>query len=135
MSSIETAVSKKVQIVAGKIGSILLRNNRGKFRTLDGKRIVAAGLEAPGSSDLVGVTPVLVTPEMVGCTLGVATFAEVKRRDWTKPSAEHEKDQENFIIQMEKLGAFAFFINDEAVLEKKISESLKKIVDRKSEAV
>ena len=45
--------------------------------TLENSRPLHAGL-CKGSSDVIGWTPVLVTPEMVGQTLAVFTAIEVK---------------------------------------------------------
>lgn len=107
----------------------LLRNNRGTFRTLDSKRVVSAGLEAEGSSDLLGITTLVITPEMVGISLGVVTVAEVKRPGWTKPTNEHERTQENFINQVNKRGGIGFFIENHESLEKIVKEIIKKRVD------
>jgi len=43
-------------LAAAECGATVLRNNRGMFLTLDGKRRVRAGLEAKGSADLIGWT-------------------------------------------------------------------------------
>jgi len=125
----EAAVLKRVMLKASKLGFRLLRNSRGQFYTMDKKRIVRAGLEAEGSSDLIGAVPVVITEEMVGMTLGVFCAAEVKKPEWKKPSGEHERVQENFINQMIKFGCIAFFINDHELLEKKIADCLKKMID------
>ncbi len=147
----EAANLKRVMIKSSRLGMRLLRNNRGAFYTMDGVkhvmtaifsgniqkaktalgrlRVVRAGLEAEGASDLVGVTTVTITPEMVGMKLGVATVAEVKEPKWKKPTDEHERKQENFLDQATKRGCIAFFITDAETLEKKVEESLKKLVD------
>ena len=52
----ETNISKLCQYAAAECGATVLRNNRGLFLTLDGKRRVRAGLEANGSADLIGWT-------------------------------------------------------------------------------
>lgn len=113
----------------------LLRNNRGLFKTLDGKRTVSAGLEADGSSDLLGITTLVITPQMVGMSLGVATVAEVKRPGWTKPTNEHERTQENFINQVNKRGGIGFFIDDHETLGDKVKEIIKKRVDGNQKTV
>jgi len=79
----------------------LFRNNRGQFYTIDcvkaligllmsGKfseaidyakrqmRMVRAGIEAPGSSDLIGWQSVVISPEMVGKTVAVFLAIEAK---------------------------------------------------------
>lgn len=157
MSDAETSVLKRTQVAAWKIGSILLRNNRGVFYTMDGVkalvaavqgnnlkgakdairrlRITSAGLEAPGASDLAGNVPVKITPEMVGMVIAWPVYAEVKRRDWSHPSGKTEEQQQNFINQMIKAGACAFFINDEATFADKVKECLKNMVDKHLKSV
>lgn len=131
----EAAVVKRVMMKASQLGHRLFRNNRGQFYTMDKKRIVRAGLEAGGASDLIGPTSITITQDMVGITFGVMTCAEVKDTDWKRPSGEHELEQQNFIDQMEARGCFAFFINNPEDFEKKISESLKKKIDMAKAAV
>lgn len=121
----EAPIQSRVRMKASQIGSRLFRNNRGLFLTLDGKRKVRAGLEVPGASDLIGVTPIIITQEMVGMTLGALTVAEVKDEGWTRPTDERERDQENFIEQMESLGAIGFFITDAETLSEKIMHSIR----------
>ncbi len=55
-----------------------------------------------GSSDRIGITPVTVTPEMVGMTLGVFTAIEVKTAAGKVSEAQH-----NFIDQVRAAGGFA----------------------------
>ncbi len=116
----EAPVVKRVMIRASKLGLRLLRNNRGLFQTLDGKRKVRAGLEAEGASDLIGIKTITVTEDMIGTELGVFLAVEVKKPKWKKPTTKIEKEQENFIAQIIKRGGIAFFINDAEDLERKI---------------
>lgn len=78
MGARETNILKLCQLEAAKFGCLLLRNNRGMFLTLDGKRKVRAGLQADGSSDLVGWTPLIITEEMIGKKIAVFTAFEIK---------------------------------------------------------
>lgn len=129
----------------------LLRNNRGEFYTLDGVqtivkalraknlsaaiaaiknlRRVAAGFEAHHSADLLGITTIRITQEMVGMEIGVATVAEVKEPEWTKPVGEHENGQANFLGQVNKRGGLGFFITDHQALEMIVKNMLKKRLD------
>lgn len=76
----ETSVLNDCRMAAARLfNAVLLRNNRGMFLTLDGKRKVRAGLEADGSSDGIGWVPVLITPEMVGRTVAVFLAVEAKQ--------------------------------------------------------
>jgi hypothetical protein len=88
----ETNILKLCQIEAAKLGACLFRNNRGMFLTLDGKRKVRAGLEAYGSSDLIGWTKE-----------GKFLAVEVKTK-----SGSISKEQENFIEIVNKNGGIAF---------------------------
>ena len=121
----EAPVVKRVMMKASQLGLRLLRNNRGMFKTLDGKRMVRAGLEAEGASDLVGIKTITVTQEMVGKKIGVFLAVEVKKPSWEKPSTETEREQQNFIDQIVSRGGIAFFINNHEDLEKKIESFFK----------
>lgn len=149
--STEAPVQASTRIEASRIGARLFRNNRGTFYAMDAvkrlialvikgdlagarmqtgrQRIYSAGLEATGASDLVGDFPVTITPEMVGMTLAVAFYVEVKEPNWKKPSGETEMQQLNFITQANARGAIAFFLNDHKTLKTKAEEALKKMVD------
>jgi hypothetical protein len=72
-------------------GDILIRNAR-PFST---------GLP-PGFSDLVGVTPLTITPDMVGKTIGVFTAVEVKT-----PRNGPSKEQARFITAIQRAGGHA----------------------------
>jgi hypothetical protein len=52
------------------LGGRVFRNNVGEYKV--GDRYIRYGL-CPGSSDIIGWTPVKITPEMVGTTLPVFT--------------------------------------------------------------
>jgi hypothetical protein len=55
-----------------------------------------------GCSDLLGVVPVFITPEMVGQTIGRAAFIEVKT-----PTGRIRPEQEQFLAVMRSRGAVA----------------------------
>lgn len=120
----EAPVVKNCMLEASRNNLRLFRNNRGQFYTMDKKRIVRAGLEAPGASDLIGVTPVIVTQEMVGMCMGLFTAAEVKEPDWKYTGTEHEEEQDNFHVQIRKLGGIGFFINNHSDLSNKIKNAI-----------
>lgn len=77
----------------------IFRNNTGRLK--QGNRIVHFGL-CRGSSDLIGWTPVEITPEMVGQTVAVFTAVEVKT-----PKGRATKEQKNFIEQVRSAGGLA----------------------------
>ena len=62
--------------IATQKGGRLFRNQVGAYALANG-RYLRSGL-APGSADLIGWTPVTVTPDMVGRTLAVFTSIEAK---------------------------------------------------------
>lgn len=88
-------------------GSRLWRNNVGCawVPTARGLRRLRFGL-APGSSDVIGITPVLITAEMVGTTVGVFTAIEVKAPGRVKRYAPRQR---RFIDLIARLGGFAGF--------------------------
>jgi hypothetical protein len=65
-------------------------------------RPVQYGVCNPGGSDLIGWTPVCITPDMVGKTVAVFTAVEVKT-----PTGKPTEHQLNFITQVLRAGGFA----------------------------
>jgi ribosomal protein S19 len=116
----ESTVQQEVQINARSYACTLMRNNSGAFKDSTG-RVVRYGLgnisqkhqENIKSSDLIGITSVVITPDMVGKTVGIFTALEVKRSDWspTKKLDKHEQAQMNFIKWVKSLGGIADFIS------------------------
>ena len=77
----------------------IFRNNTGRIK--QGGRVIHFGL-CRGSSDLIGWTPVEITPDMVGQTVAVFTAIEVKT-----PKGRASKEQKNFIEQVQNAGGMA----------------------------
>jgi hypothetical protein len=69
---------------------------------LDHPRYVDFGLLIPGSSDLIGMRQVLITPDMVGTTVAIFTAIEVKR-----PGAATAAEQTIFISSVKEFGGIA----------------------------
>lgn len=61
------------------------------------------------SSDLIGVTPVVITPEMVGSTVGVFTAIECKAPGWRYSGDDREIAQKRFLDKVLELGGIARF--------------------------
>lgn len=62
------------------------------------------------SSDLVGIRPVLVTPEMVGQVIGIFVAIEVKESDWKfRESDDRAVAQKRFIDLVQASGAWSGF--------------------------
>lgn len=113
----EDVVQQHARIEAAKYGCILLRNNSGVLEDKNG-RPVRYGLanesskqnESFKSSDLIGITPIVITPDMVGRTIGVFTAIEVKKEGWAfKIGNKREVAQLAFINWVKKLGGIASF--------------------------
>lgn len=68
------------------------------------------------SGDLIGWTPVLVTPDMIGQYLPVFTSVEVKALTWRPALSggkfEHEQAQRNWAAIVREAGGFAGFMRD-----------------------
>lgn len=115
----ESEVQQNIQVEAAKCGVILMRNNNGAF-TDEGGRHVRFGLDNVSakhqenikSSDLIGITTVVITQEMVGRTIGIFTATEIKREDWNPGKlSKHEQAQSNFIQWVINRGGIAGFAN------------------------
>lgn len=117
----ESEVQQLIQIQAMHHGCNLLRNNSGCLPDMTG-RTVRFGLgniskkhnDNIKSSDLVGITKVTITKEMIGKTLGVFTAIEVKKEGWNvdKKFDKREQAQHNFINWVRGNGGFASFCSD-----------------------
>ena len=85
----EAGVQQQVRLRAADRGARLWRNNSGACEDKTG-RLVRYGLanDSPAvnkifkSSDLIGITPIVVTHPMVGGTVGIFTAAECKEPGW-----------------------------------------------------
>ncbi len=123
----EAPTLKYVAMTVSTAQGRVFRNNRGLFQTLDGKRKVRAGLEAPGASDLIGFMPVTITPDMVGKTVAVFMALECKEPNWKKPSDPHEIEQENFIRVVTESGGIGGFLTNAKQFPKMLDAWKKKI--------
>lgn len=90
-------------------GMRLFRNQVGSYQLPDG-RWLSSGL-CIGSSDLIGWTPVIVTPDMVGRPVAVFTAIEVK-----KPGGHTAKDraiqQALFLSRVKEAGGLGVIARD-----------------------
>lgn len=95
----ELAIQNAIRIAHGAGPARLWRNNTGALRDASG-RLVRYGL-CPGSSDLIGLRQVVVTPDMIGQTLAVFAAIEVKDRGRATP------EQQAFIAMVQQAGGLA----------------------------
>lgn len=95
----------------------LWRNNTGVLKDITG-RPVRYGLANDSkklnddlkSSDLIGLTSIVITPDMVGKMIGVFTAVEVKEEGWKfNLKDKREVAQQNYINLVRSKGGFAGF--------------------------
>jgi hypothetical protein len=114
----ETWVQNTLRVVASsREHTYLWRNNVGATETHGGGQL-RYGLcneskklnQRFKSSDLIGGTPIVVTPSMVGKRLMVFTAVEVKRVDWSPgKDKQRERGQLRFINAVRAAGGIGFF--------------------------
>ncbi len=115
----EAAVQQEIRLESARRGWRLWRNNNGACKDENG-RLIRYGLANDSakmnqeikSSDLVGITPVIITPEMVGQTVGVFTSIEVKRQGWHYTGTGREAAQKKWIDLVISLGGHSGFAAD-----------------------
>lgn len=112
-SDTPTAHMNRIMLAASRAGATMWRNSVGlgwvgrvvrriaDRLVLDKPRPIHAGL-CKDSSDLIGFTPVVVTPEMVGHTIAVFTALECKLR-----TGRASPGQVNFITRVQDAGGIA----------------------------
>lgn len=96
----EARVQDEARLLASKMGWRLFRNNVGVLKDERGVP-VRYGIcnDSPAmnkrikSSDLIGIRPVVITPDMVGSTIGQFVAREVKKAGWKYKGTEHEEAQ------------------------------------------
>lgn len=113
----ESEVQQQIVLAAPSVGVWLMRNNSGSLQNEKGQW-VRYGLgnvskqfnEVCKSTDEIGITQVLITPEMVGRVLGVFTAIEVKPPGWKLlPSDKRGKAQLAFMNRVRACGGIAGF--------------------------
>lgn len=115
----ESATASHIRLDAAQQNVDLWRNNNGAFEDPKNEgRWIRYGLcneskeqsKRIKSSDYIGITPVLITPNMVGKTLGVFTAIETKPSRWRLvPSDKRGIAQKAFHDIVKKSGGFAGF--------------------------
>ena len=95
----ELAVQNAIRLEHGAGPARLWRNNTGALKDATG-RLVRYGL-CPGSSDLIGLRQVTITPDMVGQTIAQFVAIEVKDR------GRLTEQQQAFITMVQQAGGLA----------------------------
>lgn len=105
-SDSENVVAKRVRLALQALRCTLFRNNVGAYQTDEG-RWIFYGL-CKGSSDYIGWTEHVIRPEDVGRKVAIFTAAETKAKYGVK-----RKEQETFILAVERAGGIGGFVRDE----------------------
>jgi len=97
----ERRIQSDIQLAASAGGgpARLWRNNVGALRDARGQ-LVRYGL-CPGSSDLIGLRTIVITPDMVGQR--VAVFSAIEVKDRGRPTEQ----QQAFITMVQQAGGLA----------------------------
>jgi hypothetical protein len=113
----EAAIQQAIRLDVARSGIDLWRNQVGAAEDKTG-RVIRYGLMNDSknlnthykSSDLIGIRPIIVTPEMVGQTIGVFVALECKASDWKyRPNDEHTAAQLRFIDLVRRAGGWGGF--------------------------
>lgn len=125
MSS-ETVVQQQARLAMARLGAQIWRNNSGAC-TDDTGRLIRYGLGNDSaqlnaeikSSDLIGCTPTLIQPHMVGYHLGVFTALEIKPSGWHQtPGDKRALAQARFHDIVRQACGFAGFVTDPADIDR-----------------
>lgn len=113
----ESAAQNHIRLEAARKGCDMFRNNSGVLKDERGIP-VRFGLANESkqqndrikSSDLIGITPTYITPDMVGRIIGVFTAVECKETGWVyNPNDKREVAQKAFIDLVLRNGGNAGF--------------------------
>jgi hypothetical protein len=114
----EAEVQKLLRLEASRRGWRLWRNNRGvaydnrgvpvRFGLANDSMSVNNNLK---SSDLIGIAPIIITPEHIGRKIGVFTSIECKKPNWKYTGSKNETAQRNWIDLVNMLGGYAKFVS------------------------
>lgn len=116
----ESTTASHIRQAAPYDNVLLWRNNVGVLVDVNG-RPVRYGLcneskkmnEKTKSSDLIGITPTVITQNMVGYMLGVFTAVETKKEGWKYSDKDSRSvAQLNFINMVLQNGGFAGFASN-----------------------
>lgn len=124
LDSSESRVQSLVRLEAAAKGWDLWRNNVGAFPDEIG-RVVRYGLandskklnEQFKSGDLIGIRPVVITPHMIGHTIGQFASIEVKEGNWQYSGTPREDAQLKWAKIVVAAGGWAKFINKTGEIE------------------
>ena len=126
---LENVIQREIRLAAN---GLLMRNNVGVLK--DSRGIpVRFGLANDStklnkefkSSDLIGITPMVIGPQHVGETVGVFTAIETKKEDWRfSENDDRARAQLKFIRWVRGNGGIAGFANSLGVYNSLIGSQL-----------
>ena len=109
----------QIRLAASRKGIKLFRNNVGAGKLENGSYMRwglcndSAQLNKKiKSSDLIGIRPILITPNLVGSTIGQFIAREVKRAGWKYRGTAEEEAQFKFLQFVSSRGGDARFTNE-----------------------
>jgi len=112
----ESAIQQRIKLSESQKGNRLWRNNNGACEDKNGRTIrYGLGNESAQiiklfkSSDLIGITPHIITQEDIGRLVGIFTSIEVKKEGWVYTGTSREIAQLNWLNLITKLGGIARF--------------------------
>lgn len=97
----------------------LIKKNKDIYTIKGRKAAIGFGR---GTSDLIGIRTIEITPDMVGKKIGQFVALEVKKENWHYTGNAHEREQHNFINVINNLGGLAGFVNSEDSLNELINK-------------
>lgn len=112
----EAAIQQRIRIDSSQHGCRLWRNNNGATLDENG-RMIRFGLANDSakvnkeikSSDLIGITPRIITAYDVGVTVGIFTSIEVKRPGWGYTAQPREIAQLKWVTLVRSMGGIGKF--------------------------
>lgn len=119
----EAAVQQNLRLEGARKGVRLFRNNVGAYED-ETRSFVRYGLANESSQvnkqiksgDLIGIRPLVVTPQMVGHVVGQFVSREAKPGNWRYSASEREQAQLRWIQLIISLGGDAAFATGEGTL-------------------
>jgi hypothetical protein len=102
----ESAIQRAIRHRLGQLRLPFLRYNVGTFYTAQGS-VVHIGEK--GVSDLIGITPHVVTQEDVGKTVGIFTALEIKKPKG-QTAAHRRESQGNYLRLVNRLGGLGAIV-------------------------
>lgn len=119
----ESAIQNMIRLEASEKGCRLWRNNVGVLKDING-RPVRYGLcneskqqnQLLKSHDLIGIRPVMITPDMVGSVIGQFLSREVKKPGWSYSGKGREPAQQAFSNLINSLGGDAGFATNKGTI-------------------